>query len=250
MSHHRTNGLLALLLAAMTAGLTGCRRDEADAMVFASASLAHVFDELAAEFERANPGPPVRVHAAGTPTLLLQLREGATADVFASADDVQMRRAVDAGHSAREPVAFAGNRLVIVTQRESQHGIATLADLSAAGIVVVLCGPAVPAGRYARRMLDAAGIELRSASDEPSVRAVLAKVRLGEADAGIVYATDVVDDDGLRTIAIEPPHDTGTTCWIAPLAVGKHGARGRAFVEFVLSAAGRDLLRSRGFTTP
>lgn len=226
--------------------------------VFAAASLTRSFEELTVAFEAENPGVEVELHCAGTPRLVLQLREGAAADVFASADDIQMQRVVDAGQTSAVPINFASNQLIIITAYGNPHAIRSLADLQAPGIGVLMCGPNVPAGRYAREALQKAGVQVQSRSDEPSVRAVISKVRLGVADAGIVYATDAraeAHQDGalgtqIHQVAIPKHQNILTRYPIAPLSTGTHGSLGAAFVAFVTGPAGQAILASHGFGKP
>ena len=226
--------------------------------VFAAASLTQSFEELAAAFESEHPDVKVELHCAGTPRLVLQLREGAEADVFASADDRQMQRVVDAGQTSAPPVDFAGNELTIITSDRNPHEIELLADLQRQEVGVLMCGPEVPAGRYAREALKKAGLEVQSRSDEPSVRAVISKVRLGVVDAGIVYATDAqtaVDQEDvfgakIHRVAIPEHHNIQTRYPIAPLTTGDHEPLGTAFVAFVTGTTGQAILASHGFTKP
>lgn len=226
--------------------------------VFAAASLTRSFEELAVAFEAENPGVEVELHCAGTPRLVLQLREGAAADVFASADDIQMQRVVDAGQTSAAPIEFAGNQLTIVTASNNPHAIRSLADLQASGIGVLMCGPNVPAGRYAREALKKAEVQVQSRSDEPSVRAIVSKVRLGVADAGIVYATDAqaaAAQHGalgakIHRVAIPEHQNVRTRYPIAPLSTGTHGSLGVAFVAFVTGPTGQAILASHGFDNP
>ncbi|MEZ5963136.1 MAG: molybdate ABC transporter substrate-binding protein [Planctomycetota bacterium] len=245
----------AMLCTALAATLSvGCRRATAPAaaaMVFASASLTAPFRELVREFERRRPGRAVDLHFAGTPQLVMQVREGAPADVFAAADDASMRRVVDTGWVASAPVPFAGNRLTIVVAKGNPRHIGGLADLARQGLRVVLCGPEVPAGRYARQALSRAGVTVESVSDEPSVKAVVTKVALGEVDAGIVYATDVTDAVG-EVVAVPIPEASNVraTYEIALLSGGHARADGAAFLAFVTSADGRAILGRFGFAGP
>jgi molybdate transport system substrate-binding protein len=227
------------------------------ARVFAAASLTASFQALAREFEARHPETHIELHFAGTPQLVLQVREGAEVDVFASADAPNMERASAAVAVVHGPHVFARNRLTIVTAAENPKGVAELADLRREDLVVLLCGPEVPAGRYAREALGKAGVEVRSASDEPSVRAVLNKIRLGEADAGIVYVTDIASAEGgagagssLASVPIPDEHDVVGTYPIAVLGAGRNPELGRRFVDFVRSADGQSLLRSFGFRGP
>jgi len=247
----RAPALWACLLAAP--GLPACGASDAPRdtlLVFASASLTECTRALADAFERRRPGTDVHVHVAGTPRLLVQLREGADADVLATADPTSARRAVELGRAVGEPRTLATNRLAIAVAAGNPHRIGGLDDLLREDLRVALCGPEVPAGRYAREALAAAGVRARSLSDEPSVRALLAKLRLGELDAGIVYATDVRAGPGVQGVALALHHDLVTTCAIVPLAGGASPAAGRAFVEFAISPEGRRLVRASGLGVP
>ena len=243
-------GMAVLLLAC------GCRNDHARVVrVFAAASLTAPFTELAQAFETSNPGVKVELHCAGTPRLVLQLREGAAADVFASADMVQMQRVADAGQTAGMPTVFAENQLVIITAKDNPKGIRSLADLQRPELSVLLCAPQVPAGRYAREVLQRAGVQVVSRSDEPSVRAIVSKVELGVVDAGIVYATDAQPKDPsargkLHAVPIANSANITATYPIATLATGKQRALGTAFTTFVLSPPGQSILAAHGFASP
>ena len=220
--------------------------------VFAAASLAGPFAELAVAFEREQPSACVRTSFAGTSRLVLQLREGAEADVFASADELQMQRVELMGLVGDEPRVFARNRLAIVTAPGNPHDIGALADLARDGLRVALCGPSVPAGRYARRALAAAGVVVRPVSDEPNVRALVAKVELGEVDAGVVYSTDVLAARGrVAGVVVAAQHQVDARYPIAALGrSGTASALGKRFVRFVQSPAGRTILSRYGFLVP
>lgn len=230
-------------------------------VVFASASLTEAFEVLAAELERARPELDVELHLAGTPQLVLQLSEGARADVLATADEPSMASVAAMGLCASGPRVLARNHLAILVAAGNPLGIAGLADLARDDLrddlKVALCGPQVPAGRYARAALARAGVTLASVSDEPSVKAVVAKLLLGELDAGIVYASDARATSGrLEAIALAPEHDVLASYSIAALAPGTTPASGAdpsagaSFVAFVLGADGQRILRSFGFEAP
>jgi molybdate transport system substrate-binding protein len=244
--------LVALLCGLVLTGSCSEAASGRSATVFAAASLTASFEALAQEFERRHPGSRLELHFAGTPQLVLQAREGAPVDVFASADEASMQRIVDLGLAVAPPAVFARNRLAIVTAPGNPHGIAGLADLGRSDLRVLLCGPEVPAGRYAREALARASVALRSLSDEPSVKAVVSKVRLGEVDAGIVYATDVPAgaEAGVDAVPIPDAQNVVATYPIAVLGAGSERATGDAFVAFVLSPEGRAMLRSFGFASP
>lgn len=219
-------------------------------VVFAAASLTAPFQALAAAFEQAVPGSAVELHFAGTPSLLVQLREGAPADVFAAADENNMQRAAAADLLVGAAQVFASNHLAIVVTAGNPQRITGLEDLARDGLRVALCGPEVPAGSYARQALAKAGVEVRSLSDEPSVTALVAKVRLGELDAGIVYATDVTDVAEVAGVAVPEAFDVRARYPIAVAAAGLQRDGGARFVAFVLSPAGRAILRDFGFGAP
>ncbi|MCU0867257.1 MAG: molybdate ABC transporter substrate-binding protein, partial [Planctomycetes bacterium] len=146
--------------------------------VFAAASLTACFQAIGAAYERAHPGVRIELHFAGSPQLVLQLREGAAADVFASADVPNMQKVQDLGAVAGQPFEFARNQLAIVVRAGNPKQVQSLADLGRADLKVALCAPDVPAGKYARQALAAQRLEVRSLSDEPSVKAVVSKVQL------------------------------------------------------------------------
>lgn len=232
--------------------------------VFAAASLTDAFRAIAREFEAANPGVTVMYNFAGSQQLAQQLAQGAPADVFASANEAQMRAAVDAGRVAADSVAlFARNELVAVAA-DGTSGVSRLEDLAAPGVKVVLAAGDVPAGRYALAFLDKAAadpafgagyrarVEANVVSYEQNVRAVLAKVSLGEADAGIVYVTDVVaaPDSPVRRIEIPDALNVAADYPIAPVSDAQHPDAARRFVEFVGGDGARAILEQHGFRLP
>ena len=232
--------------------LAGCRGDARPTVrVFAAASLTAPFEQLTRAFGERHPELRVDLHCAGTPQLVLQLREGAPADVFASADHVQMQRVVDASRAAGVPRPFAGNSLVIVTRPGNPKNVTGLADLCRDDVTCLLCAPAVPAGRYAREALARAGVAVTSASDEPSVRAIVSKIELGVADAGIVYRTDALAvSERLHAVELPAHHDVVATYPIVATSGGERTDGGHAFVAFVLGAEGRRILAQHGFPAP
>ncbi len=244
----RAVALLAALLATACGGATA---GEPAAVVFAAASLTEPFEALATAFERARPGAQVELHFAGTPQLVLQLREGAAADVFASADPENMRRVVELGRAAGPPRVVARNRLRIAVAPGNPRGVRGLADLARGDLLVALCAPDVPAGRYARRALASAGAQVASVSDEPSVKALVAKVSLGELDAGVVYATDVRAAAGaVEGVAVAAEHDVVAEYPLVVLRGGRSPGGGEAFAAFALSPEGARVLREHGFEVP
>ena len=220
-------------------------------VVFAAASLTEAFEALASDFEAAHPGVVVDLHLAGTPTLVFQLREGAragsvAADVVATADDASMRDLVEAGMVLR-PVVFARNRLAIAVPPGNPAGVGEVADLGRPGLRVALADPAVPAGRYTEEVLARAGVEVHRPSREPSVKAVATRIELGEADAGVVYVTDVRAARGrLEAVAI-PGAGVVARYPIAVTAGTEQRQAAEAFVAFVRSASGQEVLAGAGF---
>jgi molybdate transport system substrate-binding protein len=238
-----------LLAAACAAQRATNPADPSDVVtVFAAASLADAFDAMAAAFERANPGTTVTASYASSSTLATQITQGAPADVFASANHAQMGVVADAGLVGGGPVDVAGTTLEIVVEAGNPLGVRGLTDLARDDVTVVLAAEDVPAGQYARQALDALDLDVRPASLEPDVRAVLARVALGEADAGIVYRSDVATaGDDVDGVAIPADQNVPATYPIAVLRNAPNPATARAFVDFVRSDAGRRVLRAQGF---
>ena len=216
--------------------------------VFAAASLTASFQALAAAFEQAHPGTHVQLDFAGSPTLVQQIGDGAPADVFASADEANMQKVVEQ-HAVRDtPAIFTRNALEIAVAPGNPKHLAGLADLAKPGLVVALCGPTVPCGRYAAEAMTKAGATMPAASQEPDVRAVLTKVSFGEADVGIVYVTDVKAAAG--KVQGVPIPESGNVVARYPIAVLTHAPNptgGAAFVAFALSAEGQRVLATFGF---
>lgn len=221
----------------------------ASVRVFAAASLTAPFQAIAAAFEQQPPGRRVELHFAGSPQLVLQLREGAAADVFAAADVPNMDKVVASGATVAAPVEFARNQLAIVVRAGNPKQVRGLADLARRDLTVALCGPEVPAGKYARQVLAAAQIVVTSVSDEPSVKAVVSKVLLGELDAGLVYTTDT-RVPGVEGVVVPSAPNVVASYPIAVLGRGGNQEGGEAFVAFVRCEAGRALLARHGFGLP
>ena len=226
----------------LLATLAACGDPSDDGVVvFAAASLTDAFEEIAETYE-ARTGDEVVVSFAGSSDLAAQIGEGAPADVFASADLANMAK-VDAAGSAR---TFATNRAAIAVEPGNPRSIATLDDLVDPDLLVVVCAEQVPCGAYTSAVLDRAGVELAPVSFESNVRAVLTKVVLGEADAGIVYSTDVAAADGaVDGVSIDDEFNVEATYPIVALADA-----GDDFVEFVMGDAAQQILRDHGFGAP
>jgi molybdate transport system substrate-binding protein len=219
--------------------------------VSAAASLTSAFQQIARDFETAHPGVVLRTNFAGSPTLVQQIQEGAPVDVFASADEPSMQRLIDAGEIAGTPRIFARNQLAVVVPKGNPERVSGLADLTKPGLVLSLCGPAVPAGRYAREAFRKAGLTVPETSQELDVKAVVSRVVLGEADAGVVYVTDArAAGDKVEGIAIPEASNVLARYPIAVLKDAPNRAAADAFVAYVLGASGRTTLENFGFLAP
>jgi molybdate transport system substrate-binding protein len=219
--------------------------------VFAAASLKESFTALGEKFEDEHPGTNVEFSFGGSDTLAAGITDGAPADVFASADEATMARVTRAGGTTGEPGVFARNRLEIVTLPGNPHGVRSLGDLARPELKVVLCDVSVPCGAAAREVLDTARVRVRAASYEQDVKGALTKVRLKEADAALVYATDVKAAGDAVTGVEFPEADTALNSY--PITVLKNAPqpeRAAEFVRFVRSAEGRGVLREAGFLEP
>ncbi len=219
--------------------------------VFAGSSLTDAFKKAGDELKLKNPGTQYVFNFGSSSTLATQINSGAPADVFASADDTNMQKVVDAKLTDGAPAVFVSNRLQIAVATGNPRGITGLADLAKPGLIVVLAAPTVPAGKYALESLQKAGVSVKVASQEVDVRAVLNKVTLGEADAGIVYVTDV-KSAGTRVTGVDIP-DQQQVIARYPMAVVKETKNPRlakAFVDYLLSDEGQRLLAEFGFSKP
>jgi molybdate transport system substrate-binding protein len=221
-----------------------------DLRIFAAASLGAAFDELAAQFEARHPSVEVLpISYDGSSTLAAQLIEGAPADVFASADEKSMARVVDAGLAAG-PELFATNTLVIAVPRGNPGGVKSIEDLAAPGLTVVMCAREVPCGAASGTLLSDNGVSVAPASLEQNVTAVLTKVAAGEADAGLVYATDALGRQDVQAVAAAGSENVVNRYPIVALEGAAHPDVGEAFVAFVRSPEGRKVLEQRGFGAP
>lgn len=241
----------AVALATLFA-LSGCTSASAarTVTVFAAASLTEVFGTLEKRFEEQHPGVDVRTHFAGSSTLAQQLIEGASADVFASANQDVMAGVAKADLLTGAPKPFATNTLTIAVEPGNPLGIAGLDDLAREDVVSVACQPEVPCGDAARMLIDRRGLDVGFASEERDVKAVLAKVRIGEADAGLVYVTDTRAADGtVDAVEIAGAEDAVNTYPIATLADAPEPELAAEFERYVRGDGGA-VLRDAGFGTP
>jgi molybdate transport system substrate-binding protein len=232
-------------------GGTGQASGAGTLTVLAAASLTETFTRLGTSFESGHPGVRVRFSFAGSATLAQQITQGAPADVFAAAGPAPMKVVTDAGDASGAPQAFARNRLVIAVPPNNPGRVGKLADLADPRLKVVLCAVPVPCGAAARRALAAAALKVTPVSREQDVKAVLTKVELGEADAGLVYRTDAQAATGkVRGIDFAESARAINDDPIVVLAGAPQPALARQFVELVRSAQGRAVLTGAGFEAP
>jgi len=219
--------------------------------VFAAASLKATFTELARTFEAEHPGTQVALSFAGSADLAGQLSQGAPADVFASADTANMKKVQDAGLVDGTPRDFATNTLAIAVPPGNPAGIASLQDLARPGIKLVTCARQVPCGAATAKAAQAAGLTLSPVSEENSVTDVLGKVTSGEADAGLVYGTDIkAAEPSAKGIPFPEAGSAVNTYPVAAVATGRNNATARAFLELVTSPEGHKVLAAAGFGPP
>ncbi|MHC5795399.1 molybdate ABC transporter substrate-binding protein [Lacisediminihabitans sp. FW035] len=216
--------------------------------VFAAASLTKTFGELATKFEAAHPGVTVSTSFAGSADLVAQITAGAPADVFASADTKNMAKV---STLVGTPVDFATNVLEIAVPPGNPAKIASFADLAKPGVKTVVCAPAVPCGAATVAIETSAGVTLTPVSEENAVTDVLGKVSSGEADAGLVYVTDVKGAGSSVTGIPFPESSTAVNTYpIATIAASKNATVAKAFVDFVTGKVGRSVLAKAGFGAP
>lgn len=249
----RPRWLVPFALVPLLATLTSCGSDTSTTTleVSAAASLTGAFGEIEEAFERVHPDVDVVLNFASSSDLVTQIVEGAPVDVFASADTKNMDKVSEAGLIAGDTRIFATNSLRIIVAPGNPLEITSLADLTRPGLVYVTCDPSVPIGRYAQEVLDAAGVDVAPASFEENVKGIVAKVTAGEADAGIVYATDVLAA-GDRAEGVDIPGELNVSARypIAALTSSDSSEVARRFVDFVGSSEGSAILTRFGFGTP
>jgi molybdate transport system substrate-binding protein len=246
-------GAAALLLAACGSGGSGSAAAGAapqarDLTVFAAASLTASFTELKSQFEADNPGVTVKLNFGGSSDLAQQIVNGAPADVFAAASDATMKTVTDAGAAAGAPTVFATNVLQIATPPGNPKGIASFADLAKPDLKVVVCAPQVPCGATAAKIEQATGVTLAPVSEEPDVKSALGKVTSGDADAGLVFVTDVNSAGSTVQGVSFPEAQKAVTNY--PIAVMKSAPQADLAAKFqalVTGEAGRKALQAVGF---
>jgi molybdate transport system substrate-binding protein len=247
----------ALLVPLVTPLVAGCgnsgKSDDAKPStttitVLAAASLTDVFQQAGNAYEKTHPGTKVKFSFAGSQELASQVRQGAPADALVTADTKTMdglKSETDA------PRVIAKNRLTIATAKGNPKGVKGLSDLSRDDLKVVLAAPEVPVGRYSKKVLDQQHVTVKPVSQEPNVRAVLSKVSLGEADAGIVYLTDAAAAKGkVATVTVPDAQNAVASYPAAALKGSRHAEEAGGFVKWLGSDEARKLLRAAGFQQP
>ena len=250
-------GAVALLVAGCGSGSDPAATTSASASaggqeitVLAAASLKTTFTELAETFEQAHQGASVRLSFAGSSDLVAQLQQGAPGDVLATADTPTMQDAVDDHLLAGSPAIFATNTMTIAVPPGNPAHIDSFADLAEPGVKVVVCAPQVPCGAATERVEATTGVTLKPVSEEGSVTDVLGKVTAGEADAGIVYVTDVKGRSDVDSVAIPAADNTTNEYPIGALAGARQPTLGQEFVDLVLGEQGQRVLADAGFGPP
>ncbi|MQA94616.1 MAG: molybdate ABC transporter substrate-binding protein [Streptosporangiales bacterium] len=216
--------------------------------VLAAASLTETLNAAKPAYEREHPGVKPRFSFAGSQELAAQVRQGAPADVIATADERTMS---GLGDDVTKPSVFATNRLRIAVAPGNPKRVRGLADLTRKDLTVVLAAPTVPAGRYARQALGRAGVNVAPRSEEKDVKSVVTRIRLGEADAGIVYGSDVAAaGKAVSGVAIPDAQNVTARYPVAVVSTTEHREHAQALVTWMSSPAFRKELTARGFGTP
>jgi len=241
----------ALTVVIAAAQPVAAQKPSGEITVFAASSLTESFDAIAKQFEKKYPDVTVRFDFDSSANLAAQIQQGAPADVFASADEANLQKAVDSGDVNVKPVVFAKNRLEIAIEKGNPTKVKGLADLARPGLVVVLCADAVPCGKYAAQAFATAGVSVSPASKEENAKATLNKVSLGEADASVVYVTDVKAAKGeVGGVKIPDRQNVIATYPIAVTKDSRSSAAARAWVQFIQSKTAQTTLRKFGFLPP
>lgn len=240
--------LVAFLVSGTCSGFHGNYTEPPQQVVrvLAAASLQPAFDKIRDQLH-AKQHIFSSLSYAGTQTLAAQLTQGAPGDVFASADTLHMTTIQNVGLVAGTPRIFAHNQLEIVVPIGNPKRIHGLADLARPGLIVVLADPSVPAGRYAQQALANAHVTVKPASLEPQVTGVLTKIALGEADAGIVYVSDIATNSKVNGVAIPADQNVVADYVIAALTGARSPTNANAFISFVFSPDGQSVLQTAGF---
>ncbi|MEJ7795436.1 MAG: molybdate ABC transporter substrate-binding protein [Nocardioides sp.] len=244
--------VLVLVLVPVLAGVAACSGDgddETTIQVLAAASLTEAYTSLAGDFEADREGVEVELLFGSSTDLAETVADGAPGDVLSTADETSMQIAVDADVTAADPVVFVENELVIVTAPGNPEGIESLADL--VDVTWVRCADDVPCGRVALSLLDGAEVTAEPVSLEIDVKAALEKVATGEADAGLVYASDALAAGGdVESVPIAGAEEVPAVYYVAPLTQSVDSELAAEWIELVTSDAGLDALDDAGFSAP
>jgi len=220
-------------------------------VVFAATSLTDAFNKIADQFQAANPGVTVKFNYNGSSSLATQITQGAPADVFASASPKNMQTVTEANLESTTPKTFAANQGEIMVEAGNPSHVKSVSDLANPSLKVVTCAPSVPCGALATQIFENAAVTVNPVSQEQNVGGVVTKVSLGEADAGIVYVTDV-KANGSKTAGVPIPADQNatTTYPIAEIKGAPNATAATAFISYVLGPDGQQVLKSFGFLPP
>lgn len=261
----KTLSVVCVLLVLLVASCSAAPKQETSLTVLAAASLTEPFQEIGARFEDENPGVTVVFSFAGSQQLAQQLAEGAAADVFASANLKYMNETIANGRVTEgNAVVFATNQLIVITPLENLAQIQSLADLAQANVKLVLAAESVPVGKYSLEFLEKAtqdaafpasykqDVLANVVSYDDNVKSVLTKVLLGEADAGIVYTSDISGEASGKVLQIPIPSQLNVIAEypIAVISDNSNLSTAQAFVDFVTSQIGREILAQYGFQSP
>lgn len=254
--------LRALCLAVLTAVVVACGssgpsssassgKPSGTVIVLAAASLKGAFDKIGKDFELAHPGTTVKFSYGGSSSLATSIKQGVSADVFASANTANMDTVSGDKMTEGTPKIFVRNKLEIVTEAGNPHHIKSVSDLAEPSIKVAVCAPAVPCGAYSSQVFKKAGVTVKPVSEETSVSGVVTKVSLGEADAGLVYVTDVkAGGDKIEGVPIPADQNVIADYPIVQLKDAPNAAAAAAFISYVLSPPAQEVLASYGFLPP
>jgi molybdate transport system substrate-binding protein len=220
-------------------------------VVFAATSLTAAFDKIGAQFEKANPAVNVKFNYNGSSSLATSITQGAPADVFASAAPANMKTVTDANLASDTPQDFATNEGEIMVESGNPEHIRSVSDLASSKVKVVVCAPEVPCGAVAQEIFKNAAVTVKPVSEETNVGGVVTKVSLGEADAGIVYVTDVKENQDKASGVPIPASENATTEYpIAQIKGAPNAKAAAAFISYVLGPNGQQVLASFGFMPP
>ncbi len=240
---------VALVIAAQPA--TAKPKVSGEITVFAASSLQESFGAIEKDFEKKYPDVTVKLNFDASSNLAAQIQQGAPADLFASADEANLQKAIDSGDVVGPPSVFAKNRLEIAVEDGNPKKIKRLADLAKPDVVLVLCADAVPCGKYAAEAFAKAGVDVSPASKEENAKATLAKVSLGEADAAVVYVTDVRAEKGnVSGVKIAAENNVVATYPAGVVKNSKNLRAARAWTRFLESPTARKTLQKFGFLPP